>query len=269
MSKPHWLVVALICSFVATPTISNAQAADSTRNRLKEDPEDFVRDVLRSLLGPNWNTFVHGGFTTTNRFLLQVVNPIDGQRALESSTGYNLGLGAGVDILLRMGFRGSYTFTSNTLNFRTDNGDGSTGLNMDDVGTIKTHSAVLEVMRYMLPTGARINPYGTLGFKGMWWALSSNSPIIQSSGAGSPFSFGPLASFGVQFKATDKWSGRLEGSVSSGSNPFTGGTSYRALGGLTVDKPTGVSHTDYRFAAVYHFSKDKQPIAVSSPVAHK
>ena len=63
-------------------------------------------------------------------------------------------LGAGVDILLRMGFRASYTFTSNKLNFTTDNGDGSDALNMDDVGTIKTHTATIEVMRYMLPAGA-------------------------------------------------------------------------------------------------------------------
>jgi hypothetical protein len=269
MSKPNWLVVALLCSLVATPTISKAQAPDSTKGNLKEHPDDFVHDILQSLLRPNWNAFVNGGFTTTDRFLLQDVNPLLGQRALESSTGGNFGLGAGVDILLRMGFRASYTFTSNTLNFRTDNGDGSNVLNTDDVGTIKTHSAVIEVMRYMLPTRARINPYGTLGFKGMWWALSSNSPLIASSGAGSPFSFGPLASFGVQFKATEKWSGRFEGTVSSGSNPFTGGTSYRALGGLTVDKPTGVSHTDYRFAAVYHFRGHKSLTDILAPVAHK
>ena len=71
MSKSRWLVVALICSLVATPTISNAQAPDSTRDRLKEHADDFVHDVLRSLLRPNWNVFVHGGFTTTDRFLLQ------------------------------------------------------------------------------------------------------------------------------------------------------------------------------------------------------
>jgi hypothetical protein len=269
MSKPHWLVAALICSFVVTPTISKAQAPDSTTGRLKEHADDFVHDVLRSLLGPNWNVFAHGGFTTTDRFLLQVVNPVQGERALESSTGYNIGVGAGVDVLLRMGFRASYTFTSNKLNFNTDNGDGSNALDMDDVAKVKTHTATLEVMRYMLPARAAINPYGTLGIKGMWWGLNEKTPFVTSSGAGTPFSFGPLASFGVQFKASDKWSGRMEATVASGNNPFSGNKSFRAPAALTIDKPTGVSHTDYRFAAVYHFGSHKTLSDLLNPVAHK
>ena len=269
MSKSHWLVVAVICSLVATPTISNAQASDTTRADMKEHPDDFVHDILRSILGPHWNAFAYTGFTTTDRFLLQLANPVEGQRALESSTGGNFGLGAGVDILLRMGFRASYSYTSNKLNFTTDNGNGSTSLDVDNVGTIKSHTAAVEVIRYMLPARAAITPYATVGVKAMWWSLNENSPVVTSGGASNPFSFGPLASFGVQFKAAEKWSGRLEANIASGSNPFTGNKSFRVLDGLTLDEPTGLSHTDYRFAAVYHFGKSKTATAVSSPVAHK
>jgi opacity protein-like surface antigen len=266
MSKSRWLVAALICSLVAMPTISNAQVADST----KEQAQDFVRDVLRPLLGPNWNLFAQGGFTADDRYVLQrAVSPIDGERALQSSNGFNVGGGAGVDVLLRVGVRASYTFTSSELNFKTNNGNGSDALNIDDVGTLKSHTATLEVMSYMLPVRASINPYGTLGIRGTWWVLDEKSPLVTSSGASTPFGIGMLFSFGVQFKVIDKLSGRLETTLSSGHNPFTGNKSFRALSGPTIDEPSSVNRTDFRLAAVYHFGRPGMPTATSSPVAHK
>ena len=265
MLKSRWLMIASLCSLVAMPAISNAQVPDST----KEHAQDFVHDVLRALLGPNWNLFVHGGFTTDDRFLLQRdLGTIDGQRALQNSIGYNVGGGAGVDILLRTGFRASYTFTSSNLNFRTDDGNGSEALNIDDVGRLKTHTAALEVMQYMLPARAAISPYGTLGIKGTWWVLDQKSPLVTSVGASTPFALGPVASFGIQFKAADKWSGRLETTLTSGRNPFTGKKSFRALSGPTIDEPTGVGHQDFRVSGVYHFGRPKMP-RVPSSVAHK
>jgi hypothetical protein len=269
MSKSRWLVVALICSLVAMPTIANAQAPDSTKAELKEQAQDFVHDVLRALLGPNWNVFAHGGFTTDDRFLLQrAANTVDGERALQGSTGFNIGAGGGVDILLRMGFRASYTFTSNDLNFKTDNGNGSHALDIDDVGRVKTHNATLEVMRYMLPSRAAITPYGTLGIQGTWWVLDEKSPLVTSSGASTPFNVGPLFSFGIQFKASDHFSGRLETTLSSGHNPFSGNKSFRALSGPAIDEPTSVSRTDFRLAGVYHFGRPTLP-KVPAPLAKK
>jgi opacity protein-like surface antigen len=268
MSKSRCLAVALLCSLVAIPTIptiSSAQAADST----KEHAEDFVHDVLQALIGPNWNLFAHGGFATGHRFVLQrAANTLDGQRALRSSTGFNVGAGAGVDILLRMGLRVNYTFSSSDLNFKTDDGTGSDALNIDNVGRVKTHTAALEIMRYMLPSRATINPYGTLGIQGTWWVLDETSPLVTSGGASTPFSLGPLFSFGVQFKATDHWGGRLEASLSSGHNPFTGNQSFRALSGQTIDEPSGVNRTEYRLAGVYHFGKPRTATGML-PVAHK
>jgi opacity protein-like surface antigen len=265
MSKVRWLAVSLLCSLVALPTTSSAQARDS----VKADAEDFVHDVIRALIGPNWNVFGQGGFTTGHRFVLQhAANTLDGQRALQSATGFNLGAGAGVDILLRMGFRVNYSFTSSNLNFKTDDGNGSSALNIDDVGRLKTNTLSLEVMRYMLPSRAAITPYGTLGIQGTWWSLDEKSPLVTSSGAGTPFAIGPLFSFGVQVKAAEHWSGRAELALSSGHNPFTGNKSFRALSGPTIDEPTSVNRTEYRIAGVYHFGKPTKP-AAALPVAHK
>ena len=261
MPKSRWLVVALICSLVALPTISKAQAADST----KEQAQDFVRDVLRALLGPNWNLFAHGGVTTTERFVLQqAVNQIGGERALQGATGFDIGGGAGVDILLRLGFRASYTFTSSELNFKTDNGNGSDALNINDVGTLRSHTVALEVIHYMLPPSAAITPYGTLGIQGTWWTLHAESPFVTSIGASTPFGISPLLSFGVQGKASQKWSGRLEATLSSGHNPFTGHRSFRALAGPTIDEPSSVGRTNFRLAGVYHFGRPKMPTAASA-----
>jgi opacity protein-like surface antigen len=265
MSKSRWLVVALICSLVAMPTMSEAQVPDST----KEEAKDFVHDVLRGLLGPDWNLFAHGGLSTDDRFLLQqAVIPSDGERALQSGTGFAVGGGAGVDVLLRLGFRASYTFTSSNLNFKTNNGNGSNALDIDDVGTLKSHIAALEVIHYMLPSRAAINPYGTLGIQGTWWVLDEKSPLVTSSGASTPFSISPLFSFGVQFRASDKWSGRLETTLSSGHNPFTGNKSFRSLAGPVIDEPSSISRTAFHLAGVYHFGKPKMP-SVKAAVAHR
>jgi len=279
MSKSRWLVAPLICSLVAMPTISNAQVADST----KEEAKDFVHDVLRGLLGPNRNVFVQGGVTPGDRYVLQqAVNTIDGQRALRSSVGYNVGGGVGVDILLHTGIRASYSFSSRNLNFKTDNGNGSNVLDIDDVGRLKSHTAMLEAMRYMLPARATINPYGTLGIQTTWWVLDEKSVtivpatgaptnvlLVTSNGAGTPFSISPLFSFGVQVKASEKFSARVEATLASGHNPFTGKSSFRALSGPTIDEPTDINRTDFRLAAVYHFGKPGMPKPAGLPVAKK
>ena len=252
MSKSRWLAAALICSLASTPEVSNAQ----TTGAPKEQADDFMQDVLGALFRSSWNLFAHGGFTSDERFVLQrAANPLDGERALRSSTGFNFGGGAGVDVLLRMGFRATYTFSSSDLSFKTDNGDGSEALDIDDVGTLKWHTAGLEVVRYMLPVSAGINPYATLGVQGTWWQLDEESALVTSSGTSTPFSLGPLGSFGVQFKATNSLSARLEITLSSGRNPFTGNESFRALSGPAIDEPTSVSRRDYRLIGVYHFGK--------------
>ena len=263
MRKSRWLMIALSCS-LAPLAISNAQTPDAP----KAEAQDFMHDVIGALTQPNWNVFLHGGWASSDRFLLQQTTRAEDQRALEGSHGYNVGIGAGTDILLRMGFRASYTFTSSRLKFHTDNGDGSQAFDVGDVGTVMTHTAALEVMRYMLPSRSAFTPYGTLGIQGTWWALSDKSSLVSSSGSSTQFSASPLFSFGFQFKATDKWSGRMEAALASGHNPFTGNKSFRALTGSTIDEPTSVSRTDYRFVAVYHFSRLKS-LASMLPVAHQ
>lgn len=244
-----------MCSIVATPIISKAQS-DST----KDQPTDFVRDVWRALFGPNWNLFAHGAMTTSDRWLLQqAANPAEGARSLQSATGWGVGAGAGVDILVHTGVRLDYTYGSSKLNFRTDNGDGSKALNIDNVGNLKSQTLAAELIHYMLPWRAAINPYGTIGIQGTWWTLDANSPFVTGIGAATPFSLSPLFSFGVQVTGDEKFSARLEATLYGGHNPFTGNRSFRSLaGGTVLDEPTNVQQTDFRIAAVYHFGTSKK-----------
>jgi len=263
MPKSRWLVSAVVCSLVALPMSSNAQAPDT----LTDQPQNFMRDVVGHLFGPHWNMFLHSGWTTSDRLVLQqAAAPVDAQRSLETSSGFNVGGGAGVDILAHMGLRFNYTYTSSDLNFKTDHGNGANTLDINGVGTLQSHTIALEVMRYMLPARAAFNPYGTLGVQGTWWQLSEKSPLVRASG-GSPFAVGPLFSFGTQIRAADHWSGRLEMAMSSGHNPFTGTKSFRALSGPTIDEPTGLSRIDFRIAGVYHFDSPRMPASGGSAVA--
>lgn len=269
MSISRWILAASICSLTALPTRSTAQVSDSTKQQVKADAQDFVHDVLRGFLSPNWNVFLQGGLATDDRYVLQSAGgTVAGERALEGATGYSVGGGVGIDILLRLGFRASYAFRSSQLNFKTNNGNGSNALDIDDVGRLKSSMGTLEVMRYMLPSRAMINPYGTLGIQGTWWSLSSNSPLVANSGAGTPFGISPLFSFGVQYRPTEKFSARLETTLFSGTNAFSGNKSFRALSGPTIDEPSGINHTDFHLAGVYYFGKTQKP-QVPTPVAHK
>ena len=190
MPKSRWLVSAVVCSLVAMPMSSNAQAPDT----LTDQPQNFMRDVVGHLFGPHWNMFLHSGWTTSDRLVLQqAAAPVDAQRSLETSSGFNVGGGAGVDILAHMGLRFNYTYTSSDLNFKTDHGNGANTLDINGVGTLQSHTIALEVMRYMLPARAAFNPYGTLGVQGTWWAaerevarscaraVGHRSPSVRSS----------------------------------------------------------------------------------------
>jgi opacity protein-like surface antigen len=249
MMKAHWLLVGIACSSVVLSADAEAQGAN--------DGEDLTRDVLRAILGPDWNLFVHGGLTTNGRFVLQrpAATPLR-ERALSGGDGFNIGVGVGVDILPRVGWRGSYTYSESDLEFRSDDGDGSSTLDLDDVGFLQTHFATLEIVRYVLPTQASITPYGSAGLVAAWWMLDGDeTSLVETVGGSTQFRFGALATFGVQFRMSESWNARIEYASASVRNPFTGGESFRALGGVTIDEPTRVNKSDIRLVGVYHFGK--------------
>jgi len=249
-----------------TPAIASAQAKAQAADTTKKQTENLVRDLIRGLALPNWNLFVNGGATTSERYLLQqAIDPLAGQRSLQTATGWNVGGGVGVDVFLHLGLRASYNYSSANMNFRTNNGDGSSALNIDDVARLKANTVTLETMRYMLTSRAPISPYGSLGIQWTWWNLDSKSPLISSNGAGTPLSISPLFSFGLQAKATDHWSGRGEIVMSGGHNPFTGKRSFQSTAGQTIDEPDAVNQTAFRLAAVYHFGRPPKVTLPAQP----
>ena len=248
MRTTPWLVAGTLAWFAAAPTTAHAQNGN--------DNDESIRNLYSALFGPNWSVFAHGGASTNGRFLLQgPVAPTGGQRALRARNSFNIGGGAGVDLLPRVGVRLSYTYTKSDLSFRTDDGDGSAVLDVDDTGALRSHIAAIEIMRYMFPARASVTPYASAGVLGTWWVLDEESLFVTAAGGSTQFRFGALASFGVQFNIGGGLNGRLEIASQSVRNPFTGGQSFLAAGATTIDEPGRVTKTDFRFAILHSFGR--------------
>jgi len=252
MKRKLYVAVGLACAQLVASAPAEAQR--------KHEDDDVVRQMLWALLGPDWNLFGNVGIAQNGRFLLQRPDAsLLTQRSLRSNTGFAIGAGVGVDILLRTGWRLSYNFNSNDLEFRTDNGDGSDELDIDDIGRIRSHTVALEVMRYMFPSTAIFTPYATVGALGTWWKLDQESDVLVPAGGSTQFRLGALTSFGLQGRVAHHWRVRLEGTFSTIRNPFTGNESFRALGGVVVDEPTHVGKRELRLSGLYSFGKPDRP----------
>ena len=252
MRVTRWLIGVLICFLTA---VAPRQMAAQTDGRDKA--EDFVKDVLGSVFGPNWNLAVHGGYSSHGRFLLQrVATPTgDHERALSTSGGFNIGGGVGLDFLPLVGARLNYTYSTADLSFRDDNGDGSTLLDVDAVGQIESHVVTGELMRYMFPFAFGNHAVRRDWPCGMWWILDQNSDLVAPAGGSTQFRFGGLVAIGLQVKLSSRLDLRAEASTASLHNPFSGNESYTAHGGVTIDEPTRVNKRDYRLVFMYNFSK--------------
>jgi hypothetical protein len=258
MCSSRTLYSALIVLVAAAQPVA-AQDGNGAEPR-KEETEDFVQDVIGALFTSSWNVYFHGGAATHGRYLLQrMAVPVSGERSLRSEDAFTIGLGAGVDFLLRSAFRMSYTFSSSDLMFRTDDGDGSEQLDIENTGTLQRHVAAVEVVRYMFPARSVVTPYGSAGLVGAWWVLDETSPLVAPEGGSTQFRIGALATFGLQIQLSGHTGARFEVATSSVRNPFTGNESYRAQGGVTIDEPTRVSQTDFRLGAVYYFGRPALP----------
>jgi opacity protein-like surface antigen len=241
--------IAVLCCVLLAPEIADAQ-------RPRESAED-LKDVLSPFLGPNWNLSVSFGTNNHGRFILQRAAVPGGgtaERVLRAQNGYAVGFGAGVDILLRAGVRLGYTYGTSDFVFRTDAGDGSEILDVDELSELTSHTLSIELLRYMLPSTATITPYASAGFVANWYSVEEGSVLI-ANGDNSQFRTGALAGLGLKVEFNDHFDLRIEGLSASVRNPFTGRDSYHIPTGATVDEPTRVTKTTFRAAAVYNFGK--------------
>jgi opacity protein-like surface antigen len=248
--RKHRASFALLCGLLTAAAPAQAQQ--------KEDPDDFVKDVVSAIFGPNWNLFLHGGTNNHGRLLLQRVGAA-GERALRGDGGYHFGIGAGVDILLRTGIRLDYSYGMTDLMFETDNGDGSTHLDIADVGEVTTHSISIELLRYMLPSYATLSPYAMVGLTGVWYGLEDEDGDDFGGTVDSQFRTGASAALGLKVKLSSKFDVRFEAHSASVRSPFAGNESFVAFGGLTIDEPTRVNKRDVRMEVVYNFGRPDRP----------
>jgi hypothetical protein len=257
MISTRRLVAAVFCLAVI-PATSAAQD--------RAEDEDFMNDLFEAVMGPNWNVGMHFSASNYGRFVLQRADMPgggEGERQLTATTDFSFGGSAGIDILPRTGARLSYTYGTSDLEYKTDVGNGSAMLDVDEVGGIKSHTVALEVIRYMLPSAAKVTPYVSAGLLGNWWVLRQETSLAVPSGGDTQFRGGALGSFGLQVRATRNIDVRGEVSTHTARNPFTGRESFRAMGGTTIEEPSRVGRTDFRLAIAYSFGK---PVVDLSPV---
>jgi hypothetical protein len=73
--------------------------------------------------------------------------------------------------------------------------NGSEVFDVDDGGPLQSHSAAIEVVRFMLPPQSFITPYASAGLLRAWWVLDDDSTMVAASGGSKQFRLGALASF--------------------------------------------------------------------------
>jgi Outer membrane protein beta-barrel domain len=241
MHATRWTMAGLMILTVAVPMTTAAQETDSNAG-------NFMR--------PNWNLFLHGGYTSQGRLLLQRL-PGEGERALRGDGGFNVGGGIGVDFLTRAGLRLSYTYATTDLAFRQDDGDDSEALDVDNVGELRSHIAALEGLRYFFNPHATFAPYATAGLVGAWWHLKPETTEVEATDGSTQFRIGAIGTLGVKARMSDHFDFRLEMASATVRNPFSGRSAFNSDGGITVDEPTRVSKTDFRVAAVYSFGSPR------------
>ena len=247
--RQHRAAIVLLCGLLSAAAPAQAQQ--------KETADDFVKDVMSAIFGPNWNLFLHGGTNNHGRLLLQRVGAA-GERALRGDGGYHVGAGAGVDILLRTGLRLDYAYGTSDLMFETDNGDGSTNLDINDVAELKTHTLSIELIRYMLPAISTVSPYAVVGLTGVWYSLGEDDVDFGGT-ADSQFRTGASAALGLKVKLSSKFDVRFEANSASIRSPFAGNESFIVGGGATIDEPTRVNKRDIRMEVVYNFGRPDRP----------
>jgi hypothetical protein len=116
----------------------------------------------------------------------------------------------------------------------------------------------------MLPSAAKVTPYVSAGLLGNWWVLDQETSMAVPSGGDTQFRGGALGSFGLQVRATRNLDLRAEVASHTARNPFTGRESFRAMGGTTIEEPSRVGRTDFRFAILYSFGKPTLDASVLS-----
>jgi opacity protein-like surface antigen len=256
MRARHSTTLAAVLSAVLVLPVAGQE------EQVKEDAEDFARDIIGAVFHTSWYAELHGGYTNIGRIMLQrafTPGGFEGERALRGSGGYALGLNAGVNLLLRTGLRIGYTYSATDLSFRTDIGNGSSIFDIDDLSTMSNNTVALEVVRYLLPARSKLTPYVTVGVSANWWGLDDEGVFddddVFLDGGDTQFRWGRLASIGMKGKVSKKIDLQLEYASASIRSPFSGGDSYRIIStdGFTIDEETRVNQRELRLGVLYHF----------------
>lgn len=203
---------------------------------------------------PRFSLEVNGGAALFGRFLEQRLE--SGERELTAEAAPNVGFALGFQAWEKAGVRISGSFVPAQLEFRTDIGNGSAGLNAKDVGDINVWTFGAEVVRFVSLRVGPFTPYASAGIVGSVWSLDSEglaSDVIEPEND-SQLRLGFITRTGLQLNATSHLAIRLEIGALSTSSPFDGQDSFRLVDGETVfDEAESSSIRQLNLGLVYAF----------------
>lgn len=203
---------------------------------------------------PRFSVEVNGGAALFSRFLEQRLE--SGERELTAEAAPNVGLALGFQAWEKAGIRISGSFVPAQLEFRTDIGNGSAGLNAKDIGDIDVWTFGAEVVRFVSLRVGPFTPYASAGIIGSVWSLNSEGlakDVIEPEND-SQLRLGFITRTGLQLNATSHLAVRLEIGGLSTSSPFDGQDSFRLVDGETVfDEAESSSIRQLNLGLVYAF----------------
>lgn len=202
----------------------------------------------------NWSLEANAGYSNTGRMLLQDID--DRQRQLNPNGRFSWGAAASLILFERTQLRLGYTHIAGDLAYKDDTGDGGEIFDAENLGNIGASVLSLELGRLLWGERAKFTPYLRAGFAIAWWGLDEDDgPDAFFFEDETHTRTGATGALGLQYRATDRLSIKLEAAKFGLGNPFTGNESFIPVTGFTIDEPVRVSTDVYSAGLVYRFGR--------------
>lgn len=184
---------------------------------------------------------LHGGWASTGRFLEQLVIAVPdylapvviGERELRRENSFTAGGSVAYWPWALTGVQLGLAWASSDLRFYDDSGTDSHLLDQDGIGDLRSLILSLEVIRILVERPWRLRPYATAGVAGAWWRLTDehDADEIVSNGDNTRFRIGATGAVGLMYRASERFSLRLEFETLVLHNPFDGREAFGTRAG--------------------------------------
>jgi opacity protein-like surface antigen len=180
----------------------------------------------------------HGGGAIFTEFLEQRVAG-EGERELVAKSSPLIGGSISFSRWEMSEVRVGADWTGTEIEYRDDSAVESDELDEEGLADLNLIVAQLAIVRHLMPKGARVSPYFTLGVNVAVWALDEEPDGDVGATEETQVRFGATTGIGARFAASPRMGIRIEIDRATVGNPFDGDSAYRVAGD-TFDEPSTV-----------------------------